>query len=87
MTQGQIVAGLIAAAGIALLVVALIREPPSRAVTVKARARSAFIGALMMAAGLTLLLVQRLDQDALPRVLAGVKAVMWSAAAAPRSRR
>ena len=40
-----------------------------------------------MTAGLALLLVQRLDPQALPRVLAGVKAAMWSAIVAERSRR
>jgi hypothetical protein len=45
------------------------------------------VDALMMAAGLALLLVQRLDQQALPRVLARVKAAMWSAIVAERSRR
>ena len=94
MTQGQLVSGLIAAAGIALLMLALIREAPARATGVEAGVRSALggvrsasVGALMMAAGLALLLVQRLDREALPRVLAGVKAAMWSAAAASRSRR
>ena len=93
MSHGQIISGLMAAAGIALLILALIHEAPTRAATVKARMRSALggvrsglVGALMMAAGLALLLVQRLDREALPRVLAGVKAAMWSAADAKRSR-
>ena len=85
---------LMAAAGVALLVLALMREAPSRAARVKARARSALIrvrsvvvGALLMTAGLALLLVHRLDKTALPRVLADVKAAMWSATFAQRSRR
>ena len=94
MTQGQVVAGLMAAAGVALLLLALTREAPSRPAKVKASLWSALVGvgpalvgALMMVAGLALLLVQRLDREALPRVLAGVKAAMSSAAAPQRSRR
>ena len=87
MSQGQIVSGLIAAAGVALLVLALVRAAPSRVASVKARVRSTLVDALMMAAGLALLLVQRLDPTALPRVLAGVKAAMRSAIVAQRSRR
>ena len=87
MSQGQIVSGLIAAAGVALLVFALVRAAPSRVASVKAEVRSTLVDALMMAAGLALLLVQRLDPEALPRVLAGVKAAMWSAIVAERSRR
>ena len=87
MSQGQIVSGLIAAAGGALLVLALVRVAPSRVASVNAQVRSALVDALMMAAGLALLLVHRLDRTALPRVLAGVKAAMWSAIVAERSRR
>ena len=94
MSRGQIISGLIAAAGIALLLLTLVREAPSRLARVKARVRSALVrvrsvlvGVLMMAAGLALLLVQRLDREALPRVLANVKAAMWSAIVAERSRR
>ena len=94
MSHGQIISGLIAAAGVALLMLALIREAPTRAASVKTRVgsplggvRSALAGALMMAAGLALLLVQRLDREALPRVLAGVRAAAWSAATATRRRR
>jgi hypothetical protein len=85
---------LMAAAGVVLLVIVLVRDGPARAVRVKARVRSALarvrsavVGALLMAAGLALLLVQRLDPEALPRVLAGVKAAMWSAVVVERSRR
>ncbi len=85
---------LMVAAGVALLVLVLVREAPSRAARVKARVRSALlrvrsvlVGALLMVAGLALLLVQRLDQKALPRVLADVKAAMWSATVGQRSRR
>ena len=85
---------LMVAAGVALLVLALVREGPSRAASLKARVRSALVqvrsalvGALLMTAGLSLLLVQRLDKTALPRVLADVKAAMWSATVAQRSRR
>ena len=85
---------LMVAAGVSLLMLALVREVPSRVARVKARVRSALVrvrsilvGALLMAAGLSLLLVQRLDREALPRVLADVKTAMWSATVAQRSRR
>ena len=88
MSQGQIVSGFMLAAGVALLVLGLVREAPSWAVRVKARVRSALagvrsalVGGLMMAAGLALLLVHRLDPTALPRALANVKAAMRSAIA------
>ena len=94
MSHGQIISMLIAAAGVTLLVLTLVREVPSRVARGKARVRSALarvrsvvVGGLMMAAGLALLLVQRLDSTALPRVLARVKAAMWSAIVAERSRR
>ena len=93
MTQGQIVAGLMEAAGVALLLLALMREARVGPAHVKPRlwsslvgVRPALVGALMVAAGLALLLVQWLDREALPRVLAGVKAAVWSAADAKRSR-
>ena len=86
MTSGQIVSALIASAGVALLVLALMRET-HRVARVKAELRCAVVEALMMTAGLALLLVQRLDPTALPRVLARVKAAMWSAIVAERSRR
>ena len=44
MTQGQIVAGLMAAAGVALLLLALMREAPFRPAKVKARVWSALVG-------------------------------------------
>ena len=52
-----------------------------------ARERYDIVEALMRTAGLALLLVQRLDPTALPRVLARVKAAMWAAIVAERSRR
>ena len=85
MSQGQIISGLMTAAGAALLVLALMRET-HRVAKVKAELRCAVVEALMMTAGLALLLVQRLDPTALPRVLARVKAAMWSAIVAERSR-
>ncbi len=85
---------LMVAAGVALLVLALVREAPSRVASLKAnvrsalaRVRSVLVGALMMTAGLALLLVQRLDQTALPRVMEGVKAAMWSSIVTHWSRR
>ena len=86
MSQGQIISGLMTTAGVALLVLALMRET-HRVAKVKAELRRAVVEALMMTAGLALLLVQRLDREALPRVLANVKAAIWSAALAQRSRR
>ena len=83
-----------APAGVALLLLGLMREAPSWAASVKARLRSALagvrsvlVGTLMTAAGLALLLVQRLDPTALPRALANVKAATWSAVLAQRTRR
>jgi hypothetical protein len=87
MTQGQLLSGLLAVGGLTLLVIIVAVEAPPLVARVTARVRAAVVDALMMAAGLALLLVQRLDPTALPRVLAGVKAAMWSAIAAERSRR
>ena len=85
---------LMVAAGVALLVFVLVREAPSRAAKAKARVRSdlvrvrsVLVGALMMTAGLALLLVHRLDKKALPRVLAGVNVAMLSITGAQRMRR
>jgi hypothetical protein len=86
MSQGQIISALIAAAGATLLVLAVALEAPPRVASVKATARAAVIDALLVTAGLALLLVQRLDPTALPRVLARVKAALWSAIVAERSR-
>jgi hypothetical protein len=94
MRSGEIVSGLMMATGVALLVMALAREAPARVASVKAKVlfalegvRTALVDALLMAAGLALLLVQRLDPQALSRVLAGVKAAMWSAAVGHRIKR
>ena len=86
MSQGQIISGLMTAAGLALLVLALMRET-RRVARVEAELRCAVVEALMMTAGLALLLVQRLDPMALPRVLARVRAAMWSAIVVERRRR
>ena len=59
-----------AAAGVALLVLALALEAQSRPGSVRTRTRSVLVGALLMTAGLALLLVRRLDPAALSRVLA-----------------
>ena len=87
MTQGQILSGLLAVGGFTLLVIIVAVKAPPLVARVTAKVRAAAVDALMMAAGLALLLVQRLDPTALPRVLADVKAAMWSAIAAERSRR
>ena len=87
MTQGQIISGLIVASGVTLLLLVLARDAPSRVAKAKAEIRAALVDALMMAAGLALLLVHRLDRTALPRAFAGVKAAMWSATSARRGRR
>ena len=70
MSQGQAVALLMAVAGVALLVLALAGQGRSRLEGVTTRSRSFLVGALLLAAGLALLLVRRLDQAALSRVLA-----------------
>ena len=82
VSQGQTVALLMAAAGVALLVLALALEAQSRPGRVRTRTRSALVGALLMTAGLALLLVRRLDPAALSRVLANVTAAMFAAAVA-----
>jgi hypothetical protein len=81
MSQGQVVSLLMLAAGVALLALGLLLELRARAARVRARVRCTLVGALMLAAGLALVLVHRLDRDALPRVLTGVQAAVWSAAA------
>ena len=81
------VALLIAAAGVALLLFALAREGRSRPGTVRTPTRSVLVGALLMTAGLALLLVRRLDPAALSRVLAGVTAALVAAAVAERGTR
>ena len=68
--QGQAVALTMAAAGLALLVLGLALESRSQIGAVRTRMRSALVGALLMTAGLALLLVRRLDPAALSRVLA-----------------
>ena len=87
MSQGQTVALLMASAGVALLVLVLALQSRSRLEGVRTRTRSALVGALLMGAGLALLLVQRLDQAALSRVLANVTAAVVAAAVAGRERR
>ena len=87
MSQCQIVALLMAAAGVALLVLALALQGRSRLASVATRLRSVLVGALMMTAGLALLLVRRLDPAALSRVLANVMAAVVAAAVAGRERR
>lgn len=87
MSHGQIISLLMLAAGLTLLAVGLLLELRAHAASVKTRVRSTLVGALMVAAGLALLLVHRLDRDALPRLLAGVQAAMWSAAVHQRSPR
>ena len=87
MSQGQAVALLMASAGVALLVIALALQGRSRPERVTTRTRSALVGALLMTAGLALLLVQRLDPAALSRVLANVTAAVVAATMAERGAR
>ena len=87
MSQGHTVALLMASAGVALLVIALALQGRSRPERVTTRTRSALVGALLMTAGLALLLVQRLDQAALSRVLANVTAAAVAATMAKRGTR
>ena len=87
MSQGQAVALLMAVAGVALLVLALALQGRARLLSVARRTRSALVGALLVTAGLTLLLVQRLDQAALSRVLTDVTAAVVAAAMAERGAR
>ena len=85
--EGQAVALLIAAAGTALLLLALTLKSRRRPGTVGTRTRSALVGALLITAGLALLLVRRLDPAVLSRVLAGVTAALVAAAVAERDAR
>jgi hypothetical protein len=87
MSQGQTVALLMASAGLALLVLALALQGQSRLESVRTRTRSVLVGALLLTAGLALLLVRRLDPAALSRVLANVMAAVVAAAVAGRERR
>jgi hypothetical protein len=86
LSQGQTVALVIAAAGIALLVLALALEGRSRRDAVRTRTRSALVGALLTTAGLALLLVRRLDSAALSGVLADLTAALVASAATKRTR-
>ena len=85
--QGQTVALLIAGAGVALLLLALALEARSRPASARTRTRSALVGALLVIAGLALMLVRRIDPAALSRVLAVMAALMPAAAAAERGTR
>ena len=87
MSQGQAVALLMASAGVALLVLALALAGRSRLASVATRLRSVLVGALLLTAGLALLLVRRLDPAALSRVLANVTAAVVAASVAGRERR
>ena len=87
MSQGQIVALLMASAGVALLVLALALQGRSRLASVATRLRSVLVGALLLTAGLALLLVRRLDQAALSRVLANMTAAAVAATMAERGAR
>lgn len=82
--QGQTIALLLATAGFALLLFALALERRSRPGRVRTRTRSVLVGALLLAAGLALLLVRRLDPAALSRVLAGVAAALSATALTDR---
>ena len=86
VNQGQTVALIMVAAGVALLVLALALEAQSRPGTVRTSMRSVLVGALLMTAGLALLLVRRPDPAALSRVLA-VTAAVFAAVAAEHQRR
>ena len=86
LSQGQTVALIIAAAGIALLLLALALEGRSRRDAVRTRTRSALVGALLITAGLALLLVRRLDSAALSGVLADLTAALVASAATKRTR-
>ena len=87
ISQGQSVALLMAAAGVALLLLALALQGRPRLAGVSTRIQSALVGALLMTAGLALLLVRRLDQAALSRVLANVTAAAVAATMAERGAR
>jgi hypothetical protein len=87
VSQGQLVALFLAAAGVALLLLALALEARPRPGYVRTRARSALVGALLLTAGLALLLVRRLDPVALSRVRANVTAAVAAAVAAQEGRR
>jgi ABC-type thiamin/hydroxymethylpyrimidine transport system permease subunit len=83
LSQGQIVALAMMAAGcLGLLVLAVWHARDLKAMAAT-RIRPVLVGALLLSAGLALLLVRRLDPAVLSRVLAGVTAALLAASPAP----
>ena len=72
LSQGQIVALAMMAAGCLGLLVLGVRHRRHLKAMATTRIRSVLVGALLVIAGLALLLVRRLGPAALSRVLAGV---------------
>ena len=82
LSQGQIVALTMMAAGcLCLLVLGVWHARDLRAMAAT-HTRSVLVGALLVTAGLALLLVRRLDSAALSRVLACVTAALLAASPA-----
>ena len=87
LSQGQIVALAMMAAGcLGLLVFGVCHAGDLKAM-VATRTRSVLVGALLITAGMALLLVRRLDPAALSRVLAGVSATLLTTNPAPALRK
>lgn len=84
LNQGQTVSLFMIVIGLSLpvIVIALPWEARSRLRSVRTRTRSVLARVLLITAGLALLLVRRLDPDALSRVLTTTTRALLAAAAA-----
>ena len=76
LSQGQIVALAMMAAGCLGLLVLGVWQARDLKAMAATRTRSVLVGALLINAGMALLLVRRLDPAALSRVVAGVSATL-----------
>ena len=87
LSQGQIVALAMMAAGCLGLLVFGVWHARDLKAMVATRTRSVLVGALLVTAGLALLLMRRIDPAALSRVLAGVTAALLAASRASSQRK
>ena len=87
LSQGQIVALAMMAAGCLGLLVLGVWHARDLKAMVATRTRSVLVGALLVTAGLALLLMRRIDPAALSRVLAGVTAALLAASRASSQRK
>jgi hypothetical protein len=84
LAQGQLVALAMFTAGCLGLLAVAVRHARAVSAVAVTRVRSVLVGALMVTAGLALLLVRRLDPAALDRVVVDLAAVMPAALPAIR---